>query len=453
MSVSSALCIASTGLVLALFALPAGAQDAPASATSSATAPEASPPRESTPRVESETSPLSQDAAAAEPRSEPAQPETLALAAGAGGEEPALAEPTAPQQETSENEPPLAEAEPKTEAVPEWTRSVRIGGGAIIYYYQPLEGDAKNNVSVFFANLLLDGRWGAFGLHIEPRFRDSKLRPFFDGPAWLQEAYGSFTYQPVTLKVGKVYKQLGLFWDNSFYGNVQVYDGLKLDPNYGVSLEGSAGDGLGADFSAQYFVVDGSTNVSLQGRDTISIAGARRRNSFTGRIEPFFVFGAGDAGQVRAGVSAELLTADLPGDESRVRRVAGHGKLTYDTKTHGAVGVWGEYLHQDGNHVTDFPFAGEPDATPPLPGRASGKNDYLLVGGEYSYWRLSARYNVSRVRYGDVDVEETLHVPALGVRFDDHLRVLAEYVLWTRDTPSGTVDVDRSLNVTFHGAF
>ncbi len=366
-----------------------------------------------------------------------------------------MAEPTAPQNEPSESEAPLAgaETEAEPEAVPEWTQNVRIGGGAIIYYYQPLEGDAKNNVSVFFANLLLDGRWGAFGLHIEPRFRDSKLRPFFDGPAWLQEAYGSFTYQPVTLKVGKVYKQLGLFWDSSFYGNVQVYDGLKLDPNYGVSLEGSAGDKLGADFSAQYFVVDGGTNVSLQGRDTISIAGARRRNGFTGRIEPFFVFGPSDAGQVRAGVSAELLTADLPGEESRVRRVAGHGKLTYDTKTHGVVGVWGEYLHQDGNHVTGFPVVGDPDATPPLPGQASGNNDYLLAGGEYSFWRLSARYNVSRVRYEDVDVEETLHVPALGVRLDDHLRVLAEYVLWTRDTSSGTVDVDRSLNVTFHGSF
>jgi hypothetical protein len=203
-------------------------------------------------------------------------------------------EQTAADHESGAVEPPAEEvpAEPIHD-------HVKLGGGAILYYYQPTK-EGRGNVSVFFANLLLDAQWKSFGLHIEPRFRDTKLRPFFDGPAWLQEAYASFSLSPVTVKVGKAYKRSpGLFWDNSFFGNVQVYDGLKLDPNYGVSVEGSIGEKFGLDFAAQYFVVDGLTNVSLQGRDTFSTPGARRRHTKAARLEPWLKLGA--AVELRAG--------------------------------------------------------------------------------------------------------------------------------------------------------
>src|ERR1019366_1019745 len=105
---------------------------------------------------------------------------------------------------------------------------------------QPLElAGAKNNLSLFFANLVVDAKSGIWGLHVEPRFRDTKLRGFFGGTSWAQEVYASVSLnRETTLKVGKEYSHFGLFWDNSFYGNVQVYDGLKLDPDYGLSLEG-----------------------------------------------------------------------------------------------------------------------------------------------------------------------------------------------------------------------
>jgi hypothetical protein len=378
----------------------------------------------------------------------------LALAAGAGGTAaPATGEETPGNAGEAETSSDVLPASTASTEVPEWTRHVSIGGGVIVYYYQPTKGDAKNDVSVFFANLVLDGRWGQFGLHIEPRFRDTKLRPFFDGPAWLQEAYGSFTLDPVTIKVGKIYKRSGLFWDNSFYGNVQVYDGLKLDPNYGASVEGSVGGGWGLGFSVQYFVIDGRTNVSLVGRDTISIPGAYRRNTVVGRVEPFVKFGANDAGVLRLGGTAELFTAQLPTEDENVSRFAADGKLTYDTESYGAFGVWGEFLHQDGRHVTDFPVAGDPDATPPVAGRASGSNSYFEVGGEYTYWRLTARYNLSYASYEDVDVKEILHVPALGVKLNEHLGLLGEYVIWDRETKAGDVEMDRSLNVTLNGHF
>ena len=157
--------------------------------------------------------------------------------------------------------------------------SISIGAGTILYYYQPLGlTGVSNRAEVWNASLTADGKYDVFGVHIEPRFRDTYLRPYYDGPVWVQEGYvsasiGSTAY-PLTLKVGKEYSRLGLFWDNSFYGNVQVYDGLKLDPDVGLSLEGSVGNpGRGGlRYVAQFFVIDGGTNVSLEGRDTISIA-------------------------------------------------------------------------------------------------------------------------------------------------------------------------------------
>jgi hypothetical protein len=345
----------------------------------------------------------------------------------------APAEP-APSPAAPEAAPPARE--------PAWFDYFSIGGGLILYYYQPTSGDGDNNVSVFFANLLLDAKWENLGLHVEPRFRDTKLRSFFDGPSWLQEAYASGDVGPVTIKVGKSYKRLGLFWDNSFYGNVQVYDGLKLDPNYGISIEGDVGDTFGVEFSAQYFIVDGRSNVSLANRDTLYIEGARRRDALVGRVAPIYHFA--EKGSAQLGVSAEHFTADLPTGEEGVTRIAGEAKVTYR-----AFGAWAEVLVQDGKHVTDFPYA----ASATAPGRSSGDNRYVLAGAEYGIGPVTLRYNVSYADYQDVDVSELMHVPAIGVAANDHLSVLAEYVLWTRDAPEGDSDVDKSLNVTVNGHF
>jgi hypothetical protein len=296
--------------------------------------------------------------------------------------------------------------------------------------------------------MVLDGKWGSFGVHVEPRFRDTKLRAFFDGPAWLQEAYASGDFGPVRARLGKTYSHLGLFWDNSFYGNVQVYDGLKLDPDYGVSLDGDVGpkDGpLTLGWWAQYFVVDGRTNVSLLGRDTISIPAARRRNQSIGRVEPRLTLGKA---KLAIGLSGEYLQADLPtiGPQD-VWRAAGDLKLTLQ-----GLGVWGEVQHQSGRTVTDFPYAGAPATatTPAVPGRSSAKVEYLLLGAEYTVGPVTARYNVSLGSYTDVSVKEWLHVPALAVKVSPNLSFLGELVIWRRNAPEGDSFVDRSFNLTLN---
>jgi hypothetical protein len=346
-----------------------------------------------------------------------------------------------------QSEPP-PQAKP---ALPEWMQGVTLGAGVLLWYYQPINvPQAQNDVSVFWSRLLIDGKWGIFGLHLEPRFRDTKLRPFFDGPVWLQEAYASADVaDDVQLRIGKTYSRLGIFWYTSFYGNVQVYDGLKLDPDYGATLQGTVGkaeDALSLAWWAQYFVVDGSTNVSLQDRDTISYPGARRRNQAIGRLEPKLRLGPAT---VALGASGEFLQATgLPGlGTQNVWRAA--GDLTVVA---GGLTLRGEVLHQDGFTVTDFPIAGTAATATAaaVPGQASAHNDYLLVGGEYTLGAVTAVFTSSLGSYNDVGVKEWMHVPAISVAVSPNVSFLGELVFWQNVTSAGTSLIDRSFNVTMN---
>jgi|HubBroStandDraft_1064217.scaffolds.fasta_scaffold00734_10 hypothetical protein len=363
---------------------------------------------------------------------------------------------------------PMAETPPTAKPlVPEWLNGVTLGAGVLLWYYQPIVPRApsvENNVSVFWARLLVDGKRGIFGFHLEPRFRDSPLRSTSttvnganvltytqNDHAWLQEAYASVDLEALhaQLKIGKEYSHLGYFWDNSFYGNIQVYDGLKLDPDYGASLEGAVGksdDPLGLGYWAQYFVVDGSTNVSLPGRDTISVPGARRRNQTIVRLEPRLNVGGATAA---LGLSGEYLQADLPTiGPQNVWRAAVDATLTYS-----GAKILAELQHQDGRNVTDFPLV----STPTTPG-SSANVDHAQIGGEYTYGAVTGRYNASLGSYnniplatgGTITIKEWLHVIGVGVVVSPNVSVLGELVFWERDTPTSSALVDRSFNVTVH---
>jgi hypothetical protein len=355
-----------------------------------------------------------------------------------------------PQQPPPPMGGPVAGATPFALELPSWMHGVTLGAGALLWYYQPIALHAagvENDVSVYWANLVLDGKWGAFGVHVEPRFRDTPLRPFFGGPVWLQEAYGSVDFGPARLRIGKTYSHLGYFWDNSFYGNIQVYDGLKLDPDYGASLEGDVGkpdDTFSLGWWAQYFVVDGSTNVSLPGRDTISIPGARRRNQTIVRLEPRLDVGPA---KIVVGVSGEYLQADLPSiGPQNVWRGALDAKVTV-----AGLSVLGEVQHQDGRSVTDFPNPTTPaTATSPAVPGSSSKVDYAQIGAEYTLGPVTARYNVSLGSYTDVHVKEWLHVPGVAFAVSPNLSLLAELVFWQQDRPGSSVLVDRSFNLTLY---
>jgi hypothetical protein len=335
-------------------------------------------------------------------------------------------------------------AQPEPGGKDDWTRHVSLSGGMAIYYYQPTNG--WKNQFLIYTNLRFDARWQPFGLHLEPRLSNEKMRSYYDGLAWLQEAYLFVDAAPIVFKVGKIYKQLGLFWDGTFYGNIQVYEGLKLDPNAGLSLEGKLGEKAGLAFWAQFFVVDGHTNASLTGRDTISIPGARRRNVVVGRAQPFLQLSK--SARLELGFSGEHFDADLPEATNSVWRGALDAKLTW-----GGLGFWGEVLHQSGTSVVAYPYPVDTSADPAKPGRASAHNTYLLAGAEYSVSRVTFRYNLSIARYSDLYVQEVLHVPGVGFKFNDNTSFLAEYASWLQHSREGTADVDQSLNLTWMGHF
>jgi len=342
---------------------------------------------------------------------------------------------------TSEKEPSV---KPAAASKDDWTRHVSLSGGIALYYYQPTNG--WKNQFLIYTNLRFDARWQPFGLHLEPRLSNEKMRPYYDSLAWVQEAYLFVDASPVVFKVGKIYKQLGLFWDGTFYGNIQVYEGLKLDPNAGLSLEGKLGKQLGLAFWAQFFIVDGHTNASLVGRDTISIPGARRRNTLLARVQPFLQLSK--SAKLELGLSGEHFDADLPSGTNSVWRGAVDAKLTW-----AGLGFWGEALYQSGASVDAFPYPGDTTADPPIPARASAHNTYLLAGAQYSAGPVTFRYNLSIARYSDVVVEEVLHVPGIGYVFNDNTSFLAEYASWPRHSREGTTDIDHSLNLTWMGHF
>lgn len=395
------------------------------------------------PPAQPATTPVAQPPApvpAAAPASATVPPSAPVVAAPVSTEAPNAAAPVS-------TEPPPE----KPPAPPSLKDRLKIGGGGILWYYQPTIEGQKNNVEFFNVRLTFDADFGdGFAFHLEPRFRDTKLRSFFAGTAWIQEGYASYAFGTHTFKLGKVYGQLGLFWDNSFWGNVQVYDGLKLAPDYGGSLEGkfelSPKFNLG--YAAQFFVVDGSTNVSLPARDTISIPDSRRRNEVILRVDPSVKWDGGDA---RLGLSGAHLKADSPGiADGGVWRYAVDFKVT-----HGGLGVWGEYLRQKGQSVTDYPIAGTPatDTAPATPGRASKNIHYFEAGAEYTYSRATLRYNFSAATYKGVSVKEWMHVPALGFKINDNLQLGAEYVHWSRSIAGKHERYNRSFNLLLYVSF
>jgi hypothetical protein len=141
--------------------------------------------------------------------------------------------------------------------------------------------------------------WGditKIGAHVQMRFRDSgvPLRPFYPEPDfWFWEAYGFVDTPLGRLKAGSIYRQFGLFWDDSFWGNVQYFDGLKLRSDYGVSLEDTPDfkDNFKIDRYYQFFLAQSRISGAILGADSDSFAGSEMRNTFVGRVVPTWKLG------------------------------------------------------------------------------------------------------------------------------------------------------------------
>jgi hypothetical protein len=327
----------------------------------------------------------------------------------------------------------------------------KLHGGAYLYYYQPFaQKGARNKFELYAAYFTLDYCFDdTVGFHFEPRFRDTKLRPYFNSNIWVQEVY-AYANTPVgVIKGGKEYEHLGIFWDDSFYGNMQYFDGFKLNPNYGFSFEGSTADwkfapGLkdspfALDYSAQFFVNDGSTEGALDQHDVLSY-NARKRDIVAVRIAPSFK--PTDDVKITIGGFGEDFRADFgnPDQSNNVDTFGGDVRVD--------IGPWsgyGEYTKRNGMTAPDYPIKGADDH----------HKTYVLAGTKIEIWKFVFRLNVSHVRYEDVKIEETLFVPQVIVNLHKHVSLLVEYAYWWRHVPGNDAHLlqDSSLNCVLTVSF
>jgi hypothetical protein len=344
----------------------------------------------------------------------------------------------AAQEQTPTTKPPALSHEEMLGLMKE-SLPFELHGGVLFWHWDPSVGGQDTHSEIYYANLLLDAKFGDFGYHFEPRFRDTKLRQFYESNVWIQENY--LSWHPLenadsVLKAGKIYTQFGRMWDGVFYGNIPYFDGVKLDPDLGVSWESrvKAGDRTNIDYSVQYFTEDGATNGSLQGRDTLSIG--TERNIAVGRVAPTFKLG--DKTSATVGVSAMHFDADLATESSSVSRENAEAAFTTGPFT-----VFADYTHQAGNHVLDFPVAGS----------NSDDINYLMSGVSFVWKDFTFRYSYSSGDYKDEDVKEDLHLPGIEYRVNKNLAIWLEYVYWNRDTAGVDAIQDRSVNLILYGSF
>lgn len=311
-----------------------------------------------------------------------------------------------------------------------------VSGGLYLFHYAPLrlEG-ARARTEVYALFLDLDRAWNDFGLHVEARARDTRLRPYYPGTVWFQEAYGYYQSPVGRLMAGKLYRRIGRFWDGSFFGNLQYFDGVKLDPDFGLALEGerSLDRTWSAEYSAQYFTVSDGINGALDGRDVESAAEQRERDTWVARISPRL--------HLRPRLSIAVGASYQNG---RIERPEGSDRLrlgAVDAEVRGGPGlVYVEYTISKGRNAP---------APPQLAGASSDDVRYWLAGGQLQVGPVALRYNYSRADYRGAGVTESIHQPGGTLRITDGLSAILELDYWE----SGGAVFDRSLSLVLLATF
>lgn len=323
--------------------------------------------------------------------------------------------------------------------------AIELGG--YIWYALPLKPGTPHKLELFFAYAALEAEHGGFGFRLEPRFRDTRLRDYFPSNIWVQEAY-AFARLPAdtTFKVGKVYSRLGMFWDGTF-ANLQYFDGLKLSPDLGLALESSPrlSRSLRLTSAVQYFVIDGTTNGSLTGRDTVSIAGAHKRNEVVVRVEPELALSREST--FAFGASGQVFSADFnnAAPKSTVARLAVETTLRL-----GPLSARGEYVRQRGKSVVALP---QPTGQSPAAPFESAFVEYGLGVIAFTHGKLTLRAAMSHAHYADRGATEWLWHPGASYALDKYLSVIGEVVHWTREVNGSSSTVSDGVHVLVYAHY
>lgn len=325
--------------------------------------------------------------------------------------------------------------------------SLALSGDVYLYGYAPaMPGGAPSfDLYASILNMDITSLDGLYGFHSQMRYRDDRLRSFYVSNFWFQEAYA---YRKTTygeIDVGKFYRRVGIFWDDSFFGNIQYFNGFKLNPEYGVEFRGdrSLNKTFDVRYTAQFFPNNSNTDGSLPGRSVDSDPFAQMRNIADARVVSTWRFGENKS--LALGLSAlnsSLATSTGPTSDYNVNQVA--GDLTF---TYGPSISYVEVLNQNG--VLDTP-----QAYWSRPGYDSGI--YLLAGSRYQVnsW-MNVRMNYSSANYVGQNSLEQEFVPGIVFTLDKNLYLIEEFDYW-RITPRGggpQALLDRSYNTVLHFIF
>lgn len=305
-----------------------------------------------------------------------------------------------------------------------------FGGNAYGYEYAPTGvPGAHSKLELYALSLLANVTRGPWTLNLDYRLRTNRLRPFFPGPTWLQQGYVGYKTDFGLIRAGSFYRRVGLVWDGSFYGNIEYFDGLMLDPEIGVDVSGSRplSPHWGLNYSVQFFATDSGINGSLQGRDFVSQPGAHMHNEWTARVAP--VWRPRNDISLTTGFSFANGTIRRPGIPDNVRREWAADSTLDD---HGWM-VYGEVMDQ----TVSGPVSEPPqDAT------------YLLFGARRARGRIQPRFNVSAGLYRHLNPrDEYILQPGVTIPLGDGVSAMAEYNFWRETAVPNPHTLDRSINL------
>ncbi|HET9176849.1 MAG TPA: hypothetical protein VFQ24_00650 [Terriglobia bacterium] len=307
---------------------------------------------------------------------------------------------------------------------------VHFGGDVYLYQYVPLGiSGARPKFELYAFSALVDGQKGPWGFHADYRLRTTKLRSFYPGNTWLQQGYVRYRTAYGEFKAGSFYRRVGLEWDDSFFGNIEYFDGFMLDPEFGVGFEGSheLSGRLGAEYSLQYFSTNAPVNGSLPGRDFVSEPGARAKNDVTARFAPVWHFNNWASLNVGGSFAQGTIERDTA-PHNRRRQVAADATLQL-----GPVLAYGEVLRQT---VSGQAVQPPQDAT------------YTLEGIRWARGRYQPRLNYSQANYhGLSGRREYILQPGINIRLADNLTFIYEFDFWRELSVMKPTTLDRSLNL------
>ncbi|MGH9355432.1 MAG: hypothetical protein ACRD10_04820 [Terriglobia bacterium] len=307
---------------------------------------------------------------------------------------------------------------------------IDVGGDVYLYQYIPsgVPG-VQPKFELYAFSALLDAQHGHWGFHSDYRLRTTKLRSFYPGNTWLQQGYVRYDTRYGEFRAGSFYRRVGLVWDGSFFGNVQYFDGLKLDPEFGVGFEGAHdfSSRLGGEYSAQYFSTDARINGSLPKRDFVSEPGAHAKNDLTARFAPVLHFSPDISLTMGGSLAHGAIDRDGGPNNSRNQFAADA------TLQMGPLLTYGEILRQDVQGVV---------IQPPL------NATYMLAGVRWARGRYQPRFNFSQGNYfGFSRRRDYIFQPGITIRLADGFSFIYEYDFWRETAISSSQTLDNSQNL------